>query len=104
MRGGGGSLRIVTEPHQIAPCILALHYRASAVANLNVYAKHLDQSGFAVGGLLGEDDHEDASTPPEACVKRMSLKKVAESIDPEKAPSDSSDIDVMGEPMAFLIG
>ncbi|CAK0908391.1 unnamed protein product [Prorocentrum cordatum] len=47
---------------------------------LNVYLKHLGQSGFAVGGLLGEDDHEDASTPPETCVKRISLKKDAQSI------------------------
>lgn len=44
---------------------------------LNVYAKHLGQSGFAVGGLLGEDDHEEASTPPEACAKRVSLAKGA---------------------------
>jgi hypothetical protein len=50
------------------------------VQYLNVYVKHLGQSGFAVGGLLGEDDHEEASTPPEACLKRMSLKKDAQSI------------------------
>ncbi|CAK0812812.1 unnamed protein product, partial [Prorocentrum cordatum] len=47
------------------------------VQYLNVFAKRLGQSGFAVGGLLGEDDHEEASSPPEACVKRVSLAKGA---------------------------
>jgi len=47
------------------------------VQYLNVYAKHLGQSAFAVGGLLGEDEHEEASTPPETCVKRASLAKGA---------------------------
>jgi len=45
------------------------------VPYLNVYAKRLGQSGFPIGGLLGEDDHEDASTPADACVTRVSLKK-----------------------------
>ena len=45
------------------------------VQYLNVFAKHLGQSGFAVGGLLGEDDHEEASTSPETCVKRVALVK-----------------------------
>jgi hypothetical protein len=40
---------------------------------LNVYVKHLGRAGFAVGGLLGEDDHGDASTPSEACAKHLSL-------------------------------
>jgi hypothetical protein len=40
---------------------------------LNVYVKHLGRTGFAVGGLLGEDDHADASTPSEACGKQMTL-------------------------------
>lgn len=47
---------------------------------LNVYAKHLGRSGFAVGGLLGEDDHEEAAAPPKACLKRVSLKKDARGI------------------------
>merc|ERR1712228_732545 len=47
---------------------------------LNFYVKHLGQSGFAVGGLLGEDDHEEATAPPKACLKRVSLKKDARSI------------------------
>lgn len=42
---------------------------------LNVYAKHLNQAGFPIGGLLGEDDHIDVSAPPKTCVKRLSLKK-----------------------------
>lgn len=46
----------------------------SGVLYLNVYAKHLGQTGFAVGGLLGEDDHGEAATPPPNCQKKMSLK------------------------------
>jgi len=45
----------------------------SGLSYLNVYVKHLGRAGFAVGGLLGEDDHGDASTPPEACAKHLSL-------------------------------
>merc|ERR1719437_323514 len=41
---------------------------------LNVYAKHLGRTGFAVGGLLGEDDHVEAATPPPNCLKKLSLK------------------------------
>jgi len=36
---------------------------------LNLYVKHLGRAGFAVGGLLGDDDHTDASTVPVACRK-----------------------------------
>jgi hypothetical protein len=45
-----------------------------AIRYLNFYIKHLDRAGFPVGGLLGEDDHEEASTPPRACEQRMALK------------------------------
>merc|ERR1719181_618185 len=40
---------------------------------LNVYVKHLGRAGYAVGGLLGEDDHEDVISPPADCAKRLSL-------------------------------
>merc|ERR1719356_1027482 len=51
-----------------------VHGRAdSGLSYLNLYVKHLGQAGFAVGGLLGEDDHADVITPSEACVKRLSL-------------------------------
>ena len=40
---------------------------------LNVYVKHLGRAGFAVGGLLGEDDHKDVMIPPAACEKRTEL-------------------------------
>ena len=46
-----------------------LHY-------LNMYAKHLGRVGFAVGGLLGEDDHEDVSTPGAECMNHVSLQKI----------------------------
>jgi hypothetical protein len=40
---------------------------------LNVFARNLGTAGYAVGGLLGEDDHGDVSTPSEACKRQMSL-------------------------------
>jgi len=40
---------------------------------LNFYVKHLGHVGFAVGGLLGEDDHGEAAMPSKECVHRMSL-------------------------------
>jgi len=40
---------------------------------LNFYVRHLGRAGYAVGGLLGEDDHSDAEAPPEACAQRISL-------------------------------
>jgi len=49
----------------------------SGVLYLNVYAKHLGRTGFAVGGLLGEDDHMEAATPPPNCQKKISLKKIS---------------------------
>lgn len=39
---------------------------------LNIYVKDLMRAG-SVGGLLGDDDHTEAATPPEACVRRLSL-------------------------------
>jgi hypothetical protein len=44
------------------------------VLYFNVYVKHLGRTGFNVGGLLGEDDHMEAATPPPNCQKKMSLK------------------------------
>lgn len=45
----------------------------SGTKYLNFYVKHLGRAGFLVGGLLGEDDHEDAAKPKEACAQRVSL-------------------------------
>jgi len=44
---------------------------------LNVYVKHLGQAGAVVGGLLGEDDHTDVSTPEAQCMNILSLEKGA---------------------------
>ena len=43
---------------------------------LNFYVKHLGHAGFAVGGLLGEDDHKDVMIPPASCAHHTSLSKV----------------------------
>ena len=40
---------------------------------LNMYVKHLGRAGFAVGGLLGEDDHGDVSAAPDSCAQRLAL-------------------------------
>lgn len=48
---------------------------AEGTKYLNVYVKHLGRAGFAVGGLLGEDDHTDASTPPASCIQHVSLSR-----------------------------
>jgi len=50
----------------------------SGLRYLNIYAKHLGRVGFAVGGLLGEDDHEVVSTPAAECMNHMSLQKTRE--------------------------
>ncbi|CAK0808959.1 unnamed protein product [Prorocentrum cordatum] len=40
---------------------------------LNFHVKHLGRGGFAVGGLLGEDEHTEASMPSKACAHRTVL-------------------------------
>jgi hypothetical protein len=45
----------------------------SGLLYLNLYVKHLGRAGFAVGGLLGEDDHEDVSAAPDSCAQRLAL-------------------------------
>jgi hypothetical protein len=55
---------------------------------LNVYVKRLGRAGLPVGGLLGEDDHEDVSIPPEACAKHLSLAD--DVVDDRTFPSASS--------------
>lgn len=48
----------------------------SGIDYLNVFAKHLDRAGHALGGLLGEDDHVGVSTPTPECRHQVSLRKV----------------------------
>jgi len=50
----------------------------SGIQYLNVFAKNLKRAGFAVGGLLGEDDHEDATSPPDDCQTLLKLSKSAD--------------------------
>jgi len=50
----------------------------SGLSYLNFYVKHLGRAGFPVGGLLGEDDHEDVITPAANCAKSMSLLEMGE--------------------------
>ena len=45
---------------------------------LNLFVKHLGHAGFAVGGLLGEDDHTDAARIPGECQSTMSLRGLSQ--------------------------
>jgi len=45
----------------------------TGVTYLNIYVKNLERAGYAIGGLLGEDDHSVAEKTPEACAQRMAL-------------------------------
>jgi len=56
---------------------------------LNFYVRHLARAGFAIGGLLGEDDHTEAATPSGECLRRsFSLLQKSEAQD--HGPSVSS--------------
>ena len=46
----------------------------SGIKYLNVYVRNLGRAGFPVGGLLGEDDHSEVATLPEACKRKMQLR------------------------------
>lgn len=46
---------------------------AQGTRYLNFYVKNLGRAGFDVGGLLGSDDHSEASTPTQACIKSVAL-------------------------------
>lgn len=46
---------------------------AKGLQYLNIFVKHLGSAGFAVGGLLGEDDHAEAAAPEEGCQNKLSL-------------------------------
>jgi len=48
----------------------------SGLQYLNLFVRHLSRGGFAVGGLLGEDDHRDAATPPASCIHHASLLEI----------------------------
>ena len=48
------------------------------VKYLNLFVKHLGHAGFAVGGLLGEDDHTDAARIPGECQTTISLREVSQ--------------------------
>jgi len=47
----------------------------SGIEYLNVYVKHLGRAGFPVGGLLGEDDHQDEAVAPVGCLKQLQLSQ-----------------------------
>jgi hypothetical protein len=48
-------------------------HTADGTRYLNVFAKHLSNPGYPVGGLLGEDDHTAASAQDPSCGRSLSL-------------------------------
>jgi len=42
---------------------------------LNIFAKHLRHSGYHFGGLLGDDDHMEVSSPSTECAVRIALRR-----------------------------
>jgi len=40
---------------------------------LNLYVRDLHRTRYPIGGLLGDDDHTEAATPPEWCGHRLTL-------------------------------
>merc|ERR1719356_584471 len=40
---------------------------------LNFFVQHLGQVGLRIGGLLGSDDHTEATAPSKKCSRKMSL-------------------------------
>jgi len=73
------STRVVETPGWVAFEKVELKvvqgHTQSGINYLNLYVKHLGRTGFAVGGLLGEDDHKDAMTPPEHCAHHVRLSQ-----------------------------
>lgn len=66
----------------------------SGILYLNFYVKHLGRAGFAVGGLLGEDDHTEAMTPPAGCAHHVAL---AESSGHARSTSSVAVAETMGQ-------
>jgi hypothetical protein len=66
----------------------------SGIFYLNFYVKHLGRAGFAVGGLLGEDDHKEAMTPPAGCAHHVAL---AESSGHARSTSSVAVAEIMGQ-------
>jgi len=61
---------------------------------LNFYVKRLGHAGFAVGGLLGEDDHREAMIPATDCVHHtLNLASLPSSRSPYSFVSVSSNED-----------
>lgn len=58
---------------------------------LNVHLKHLGQVGLPVGGLLGADDHEQASTKSHRCIRTIALKKGYAASPSDGSPTSSTD-------------
>merc|ERR1740121_1123974 len=58
---------------------------------LNLYVRHLRRAGFAVGGLLGLDDHTLAAKPLEECLRRrVALLMMSQTQNETDQASDAS--------------
>ena len=69
---GGRDMRSWTKVGPLELKVVRGHTK-QGIDYLNFFVKHLGRAGFAVGGLLGEDDHTEAATPSEECGRSVSL-------------------------------
>jgi hypothetical protein len=72
--------------------VVGVHWQG--IRYLNLFAKHLGQTGFTVGGLLGEDDHTYESTPDQDCVPTLNLHGTTMGVDsapPSALPASSAE-------------
>jgi hypothetical protein len=74
------SQRVVETPEWLAFGRVELKvvhgHTQNGLEYLNFFVRRLRRAGFAVGGLLGEDDHKDATTPPASCIRHSSLLEI----------------------------
>ena len=62
------------------PVDLKVKYRKKGVEFLNIYANSVGRTGYAVGGLLGSDDHTAVSIRPRQCSHSARRATLASSV------------------------
>jgi len=62
------------------PVDLKVKYRKKGVEFLNIYANSVGRTGYAVGGLLGSDDHTAVSIRPRQCSHSARRAMLASSV------------------------
>jgi len=60
------------EKHRVGMKVVYGH-TSTGTSYLNFFVRHLKDTGYPVGGLLGQDDHTDAAKPSSSCKKVLVL-------------------------------